>query len=155
MLDIVNKQYKVPQTHYTPALGSGQCRTSPIHRLQHTLDAWCIGPLTVWAITPASGVHSHPKWRKEGRNYKFYKVLQKQYSIFTSHCNEFVQDTVYQTASELAEFYKIWQKAFWCVWLSSQHVYVCSYISHFFYLFVNLFMSRWVVAFVVCKFTSC
>jgi len=40
MLDTVHKQYKIPQTHYTPALDSGQCHTPPFHRLYSI----CWGP---------------------------------------------------------------------------------------------------------------
>ena len=74
LFTVVNKQYKVSQTHYTPALDSGQCRTLPIHRLYsiHWLETWWIGPRLVgwpqhwlWAISPASVVNSHPKWRRE------------------------------------------------------------------------------------------
>jgi len=33
VLNTVNKQYKVPLTHYTLALDAGRCRTQSIHRL--------------------------------------------------------------------------------------------------------------------------
>jgi len=122
MLDTVNKRYKVSQTHYTPALDSGQCHTPPTHRLctihwrHDTLGRNLrAGHSTDCRLLQQSLWSSHPEWMKEGfPEIKTYYVTDTilipdfQFSIHLSISCSTVVLQCYRRQAIPTEQGKIW-----------------------------------------------